>query len=92
VSGNCFKNRSAADFRAFDPFSQFEAGFRHNVWESGVLKASRESYEFLAGLTGGSGSTRMIPRPNHASCRDFHITIQGGLRDLQRRADVIRIH
>ena len=27
----------AADFRAFDPFSQFEAGLRQNGWESGVL-------------------------------------------------------
>ena len=33
----------------------------------------------------------MIPRPNHAPGRYFHITVQGGFGDLQRRADVIRI-
>jgi hypothetical protein len=32
------KNRSnsAGDFRAFDPLSQPEAGFRENVWHSGA--------------------------------------------------------
>src|ERR1700693_3548079 len=47
---------------------------------------------FWLGGSNVPASTRVIPRANHASCRDFHITVQGGLRDLQRRADVIRIH
>src|ERR1700734_884019 len=45
-SNNC--SNSAADFRACDPLSPPAARFRQDVWQSGVLKASEESYEFLA--------------------------------------------
>src|SRR5580704_16700065 len=67
-------SKSAADFRAFDPLSQPEAAFRENVWESGVLKASRESHEFLARRTrrvdvneGDSGNeSRVLSRSPHS--------------------------
>src|ERR1700733_7750257 len=45
----------AAVFRAFRPLSQPAARFRQNVWQSGVLKTSGESYEFLARRARGVG-------------------------------------
>jgi hypothetical protein len=75
-------SNSAADFGSFRRLTQFEAGFRQNVWESGVLKGSRESHEFWLGGHGVSASTRVIPEMHHASCRDLYITVQRGLGDL----------
>ena len=60
-----FKKRSnsAADFRAFDPLSQPEAGFRQNVWQSGTRTACRNTDEFPVPATAALiGRLMVFPR------------------------------
>jgi hypothetical protein len=60
------RSNFAADFRAFDPLSLPEAGFRQNVWESGT----RNSVPKYVWLSGGGGTAALIGRFSACFRRD----------------------